>query len=429
MDIAMVARRSQLGGWLHSGTVAGNLGYTTATQAANVLNGTVLFIVLGRILPVDQFGEIGFALSLGSTAALLANYGFGMQAVREVAQGSQSESAALLQGLSAQALLACLTLAGVWVYAATVRMPADRQLLVLLFTLSRIMHVAQLFIGAVRRGSNDFRVEFAAAWLGTVVLVMFTGVVVLVRPTSMLIGVAHLAASAVGLGLALWLVRDSLRAAFDRLPRLRDVWITLVVGYPFAMQVIFTNLYSQVDALVVERLADMESVGYYQAAIRLGTIPFLVLTVFVTAYYPRVAAAFDRQASRFDPTHARQLLAVTGALGALLGICCACFAGELVGGVYGAKMLAAAPLLSILAAAMPLRFVASTLGMILTASAHQLLVGWSAAVAALANVCLNLWLVPRQGVAGAAWANVITSSLLVLLWSALVLRRRYLCRV
>jgi len=406
--------------------MASALSYTTATQAANVISGTVLFIVLGRSLPVDQFGEIGFALSFGTMAALLPSYGFGVQAVREVAQGSQTESAALLQGLTAQALLACLTLAGVWVYVSAVRMAPQRQLLVLLFSLSRILHIAQLFIGAVRRGKNNFRVEFAAAWVGTVILVILTGAAVLLRPTSVLIGVSHLAASMVSLAVAVWCVRHALSVERSDIPGLRDVWIALVAGYPFAMQVIFTNLYSQVDALVVERLAEMESVGYYQAAIRLGTIPFLILTVFVNAYSPRVAAAFDRKTCRFEPTHPRQLVAITVGLGAFFGLVFALFSSELVRGVYGQKMLAAAPLLSILAATIPLRFLASSLGLILTASTDQLLVGWSAAAATLLNVCLNLWLVPLRGVEGAAWANVIANALLLIGWAVLVGRRRYL---
>lgn len=415
-------------GWLRGGTLAGNLSYTTATQAANVLSGTVLFIVLGRLLPVDQFGEIGFALSFGTMAALLPSYGFGVQAVREVAQGGQSESTALLQGLTAQALLACLTLAGAWVYASAVKMAPNRQVLVLLFSLSRILHVGQLFIGAVRRGKNDFRVEFAAAWIGTAVLVVLTGAAVLFRPTSVLIGVAHLAASMAGFAVALWCVRHSVGVGRGAVPGIREVWVALVAGYPFAMQVIFTNLYGQVDALVVERLADMRSVGYYQAAVRLVTVPFLVLTILTNVYYPRVAAAYDRKTAHLDPAQARQFLAVTGTLGALFGLVFVGLAGRLVRVIYGVKMSDAAPLLGILSAAIPLRFTASTLGTILTASKGELVAGWCAAGATVLNICLNLWLVPSQGVAGAAWANVVASLLLLLAWLIFVGRRGYLRR-
>jgi O-antigen/teichoic acid export membrane protein len=217
---------------------------------------------------------------------------------------------------------------------------------------------------------------------------------------------AQIAATLIGLLVALWRLRSSFRPAFD----IEALQKMLVFSLPLVPSgiAIFTSLYINRFALI--QYASIEEVGVYGLAARIaGLITLLILGV-QTALTPLVYQHAN------DPETAGQIarlfswfaaLALLGCLG--LGL----LAGELVQVFATHAYAGAAPLVVILAPAMLLSQMyvfAPGIG-IRKKTLYQLSV---TLLAAAVSVLANWLLVPAFGMSGAAWATLLSS--VVFLW-------------
>jgi O-antigen/teichoic acid export membrane protein len=106
------------------------------------------------------------------------------------------------------------------------------------------------------------------------------------------------------------------------------------------------------------------------------------------------------------------VLVALGVLGGGLAVVIAIWAEPILRIIYGSD-LNAIHLLRLLSIAIPLDFCAAWMGTVLVSRGFDKTVMCAAGSGALCDVLLNLWLIPRFGAMGAAWATLI--SYLVLL--------------
>src|SRR5690606_1681884 len=83
---------------------------------------------------------------------------------------------------------------------------------------------------------------------------------------------------------------------------------------------------------------------------------------------------------------------------------------------------AATAVIAILCVAIPGRYLATSVGAVLVTQDNMRRKVWLMGLTAAVNVGLNLWLIPRYGVAGAAWATVASETVLLMLYLGAVHR-------
>lgn len=217
---------------------------------------------------------------------------------------------------------------------------------------------------------------------------------------------AQIAATLICLLVALWRLRSSFRPAFD----VEALQKMLVFSLPLVPSgiAIFTSLYINRFALL--QYASIEEVGLYGLATRIaGLITLLILGV-QAALTPLVYQHAQQQETPGQLARLFSWFAALALLGCLgLGL----LASELVQLFATADYASAAPLVSILAPAMLLSQMyvfAPGIG-IRKKTLYQLVV---TLLAAAVSVLANWILVPAFGMAGAAWATLLSS--VIFLW-------------
>lgn len=169
----------------------------------------------------------------------------------------------------------------------------------------------------------------------------------------------------------------------------------------FALSAVSATLYWRVDVFLLSWLRGVAEVGYYTAAYRVLDAAILLPQSLCQALYPRMAAGAAEDADR------RWLWTLT----APLAVAVALGARPLVERLYGARLEAAAPVLAILIwTAVPYawnRYQAYRL----VAADRQTTDLAINLMLLLANVTLNLALIPRHGALGAAVVTLATAVL------------------
>lgn len=179
---------------------------------------------------------------------------------------------------------------------------------------------------------------------------------------------------------------------------------------------------TQFDNLVVGRYLGASVLGLYILAYRLVTLPGeFAGSVFATVLFPLFAKVSHEQPDKamraLFPAASAVAMMLIGILGPVK-----LAAGPIVHLVYGSKWEAAVPFLSVLAILGVFRGLSESIGPFLRAVGRPDLDARGKIVEAGVFVPLTLWLVPRYGGLGAAWAGVTAFALAYAVRFVLVLR-------
>ncbi len=189
---------------------------------------------------------------------------------------------------------------------------------------------------------------------------------------------------------------------------------------PLGASLLLVCLYDALDPIVLSQFRSAEEIGWFSGAMRFVAL----LAMFI---YPVADSALPLLAARWKDARAafRETLATTIRWVALLaggGFCLLLGASDFLIGLLGREMLPAADVLRVLAFATVGRSLMSVIPPVLIAAGGIRYALWLAVFGVLGKAVVLLWLVPRHGALGAAFANVLGEGL-SLLAASLVVRR------
>jgi O-antigen/teichoic acid export membrane protein len=195
-------------------------------------------------------------------------------------------------------------------------------------------------------------------------------------------------------------VRPRLRFERARLTALLAAAAPLLGG--LAVNVVL----ARADAVMLERMRGTRDVGLYMAPVRIVEIMNLLPILLMTSVYPLFAASHPHDPVRVDRLFRGSLrVLVTGLVPVAAAMIV--FATPLVHALFGApyaESAAALPALA-LSGVFVVCDIVLTARLVATGAERRNFV--LVAIAAAANVSANLWLIPRYGPRGAAFANLL----------------------
>jgi O-antigen/teichoic acid export membrane protein/glycosyltransferase involved in cell wall biosynthesis len=360
--------------------------------------GLAFQVTVGRLLPVDGYGRLTYALAVANVAAvLLTTAPLGLSRFLSRSQGNRGEQEAyyvnwlavvgILLGASAVvtvAVAAPLGLGG-WLLAGLV---------------ANLLGAAALeTYREVQRGLGRYTLQSVFYVLANVLQLA----AVLVAAT---LGWRSPALFLVVYGLSS-VAALALMAPFDhglRLARAALRWSRMrgVAGFirPVLLQAVFWNVWFNADLILVQHLRTAGETGTYAAAKTIANGFTLVPAALAFVMAPRVA----RLAEREIRPHLLRALALTGAVTVPAAIGVMAFAGPLTSGLFGGRYAAAALPLVVLVAGMVPYGLRTVLGAMWLGMGRPVVETASAGAGMVVTLALGLWLIPAGGAVAAALA-------------------------
>ncbi|HEX7120120.1 MAG TPA: oligosaccharide flippase family protein [Longimicrobiales bacterium] len=377
-------------------------------------------VVAARVLGAGEFGAYGTAAAYAVILCIAATLGMMPLLIREIARDPAAAPGLLaaahrIKLVSGAAMLVALPAIAHFVLGFPPHVTLAALLLGVGYALSAFAENFGAYFQAVERMHVWLQ---ANAALGIVTGVL--GIVLVVWTRSV---VWFCAAWVAGQAAALaWLARrappELRRPAAPAPGAVRRLAAALA---PFAASFIALTLYYKVDFLLLARWRDAAEVGIYAAAYKFVDIAHALAIVVASAVYPRLsrAAAAAGTGGRAPGTRVAELvLAAAVPASALLWL----LREPIVRVVYGDAYLDAAPVLALLAAAIPPLTLDILAGYLLGAAGRMRYVAAAYAAATVANVALNALLVPTYGAIGSAAAMLGSETALAV--ALLVVLRR-----
>jgi len=375
----------------------------------------ILFIYVARILGAAEYGKFNFAISVMYLFSILPGFVSPEIVTRELSQDKEKEkeysdflSLKILLGLGGTFLLVIssffltpdpIVRKAIWILA-----------------LYNLFGVPIDIFHAFFRARQQMQYESAARILDAVLSVVFVFFVIFNFPSLVNLSYAYLA-EAFFLLLAVILFFHfkihRLTLSFDK-----KIWRKMFsLSWPMALVGLVTTTYNQIDSVIMGYLGQMSANGWYNAAVKISKLTLMPMVLLSQSFFP-VLSKLYKEKENFQrvwdfETKTMVVFALPLVLGGVV------LAPQIIDFFYGQVYAPSALAFQILILMVGVVFLYDTSRQALIAAHQQKKLFWAVLVGAVINVLLNLILIPKFSLYGAAWsslaANIVILFLLIYL--------------
>ncbi len=371
----------------------------------------VATILVARTGSVADVGVFGLAVTLGVYAGVVADFGLAQYLVPALARRRREDWSPVWASVLSLHKWSAPPLAVVFAAGALLAYGGDIGLTLLAtvpwWLLTRVSVAVRSFFTVAEELHHDVKASTVEC-IATIALLQ-AGLVAVPSPA--------VAALCLGGGAACGLV---LRLRGMRQLGLRRATVEMpartlaVAALPFNGFTLLSGLYMRIDVVILSVLATPLALGLYQPAVRLVAAVLLVPEALAAVLFGRSARSPSDPALR---ARQQQLLALGMGAGSLGVIGVSFFADDLLGVLYGPSFRDAAPALTLLACAVPIRLSSYLNGNELTARGHQTARLVCMGTTALFTVAVTVPAVALHGFVGAAAATLASEIVLCACYS------------
>lgn len=414
--------------------IAREIGWSFVLRATSAGLSLLATVFLARLLGAGGYGAYAFAFALVMLLALPAQAGLPNLILRETARGMAQGRPDLVQGVWRWSgrVVGALSLALVLLAGPALLLwrggLGGAQGLILVWALALVPLVALGNLrGAALRGLKQVVAgqlpEFVIRPGAFVLLLIGTGLLAARQLSAPLAMAMHVVAALIAFIAGAWMLWRGTPPSVRQAPATSKGRAWLGSSLLFALIAGFLVINTQASTLILGLFEPFYQVGIYRVAVQVAALASFGLQAVNMVVAPRFAdlyaqGSMDRM-QRLATGSARVALTISLLLAALILLAGRPFFGLVFGSEFAASF---SPLLILLVGQI-VNSAAGSVGYLLNMSGHERDTVRGMAVAAGANIALNLALIPLLGIQGAALATA--TSLIVwntLLW--LSVRRR-----
>ncbi len=181
-------------------------------------------------------------------------------------------------------------------------------------------------------------------------------------------------------------------------------------SWPFVFTGAFFLIYAKIDQVMIGKMLEVTQLGIYAAGGKLAEIWYFIPGIISSVLFPAIVKAKTIDATLYKK-RLINLLKLIFLISFVIALIECIFAPFLVWLIFGSAYSDSAIILRIYTWAGILVAVTTVLNQYLTIENRARLIMFSALAGAVSNVILNIIFIPRYGITGAAWATIISYSL------------------
>jgi O-antigen/teichoic acid export membrane protein len=398
------------------------IAFNSGVQVAGVLGGSALsfvtFAAVSRYLGPQAFGYYSAALALLLVPSIVSDLGLSTTVLRDISRTPELTSRVVSGSITASAVVGSVAFAATLGISWLAPFPHEMRMVALIAVAgSLLLLLNNRLLPALQA---ELRMQWAvlANVAGRSLTLALTLVALNEKLGLYAVVVAYVAGNALTLAIDFLVVRRrvALRLVLDTSYCWKLARNSMLVG----AALIAGSLYFRIDVVLLAALRPAREVGLYAAAYKFLDLSLLVVAAISVSVFPHLTRVIAR-GEDIEPA-VQRMFDVLLALGAGISVVAFVHADHLVRLASGRQFESGAAALQILAPAVVVAFVCAVFERILLAAHRELLLLAVSGAIFVANVAMNVILVPAYGYKAAA-ATTLASEVLWVLLAAWVVRR------
>jgi len=391
---------------MSSYTVAQNTSFLTAASILQKVISFVYFTIIARVIGVGNTGEYFFAIAFTTIFTVIADFGMGPILTRETAKYPENSEKYLNTVFWTKVLFGLGAYFLVIFFINLLQYPISIRHLVYLSGVTMFFDNLHSAFYSVFRGRKNLIYE-SIGIVGSQFITLVIGSFALLNHWSLIwLIAAYTIPSCLN---ALYSGYFALRVYSLRLGLMwsKEIFKTFfLLALPFAIAGIISRLYAYTDSIIISKTLQKEHLGWWSVPYKI-TFAFQFIPVALSAsVFPAMSSLLVADRARignlFEKSW-RYLFAIVFPLSfGLIAL-----SGPVITKLYTPAYLPAVSVLRILVISLIFGFLSFITGALLNATNHQKIQTALLGLALVVNVILNLLLLPKIGINGAAISALV----------------------
>lgn len=394
--------------------IAKNTTYLTAAYIIQKIFSFLYFILIARMIGVEDIGKYVFALSFTTIFSVFIDVGLAPVLIREGAKDFSKVKKYLNNIILVKVVLSTATYLAVIIIINLIGKDPLIKQLVYIAGLIMVLDSFYLSFYAVFRAKQVLKYESIGMIIGQAIIVG-TGAVVLLAHLSLHWLIASiLAGSVFNFFYAFILLNSKLKIKLNLRYDKDTLKILFKIAAPFAIAGIFARVYGYIDTILLSILVGDKAVGWYSAGYKITYALQFIPMAMAAAIFPAMSNYFvsskELLAKIFEKSiYYLTLIALPITFGVLI------LAYEFIIAVFGVEFAPTVLALQILICSLIFNFLGFPLGSLLNACNRQITNTINMGITMVVNIILNLILIPAfgaQAYLGASIAALVSQFIL-----------------
>ena len=401
-------------------TIFSNMSWLFVSQIIASVCGFIWTIVIARYLGVNDYGILGFAISLTGILAITMDLGVNSHVVREIATNYDLTPKYLGNAIPLKSLFVIGTFILTLIILILMK---SNQLTITITLLFTIEMVFKTFIGLLN-GSFQAYEEGKYQGIGNILLNIILLIFILISIFTDLgiFGITLSYVVANFIPLVYEYVIFTKKFAKPKFEFDIDFCRTItMLALPFALSGIFYSIYYSVDTVMLSNIIGDYATGIYNASYKLISVLTVFYSVYTAVLYPVMSKFFKNDEELLVVVFEKSVKYLSLVI-IPIAIATVLYSTDIVQLIFGIEFNESSSALSILIWTVCLLFINGACGTLLNASHKEMTVTKVYFIAAVFNIVLNLFMIPHYSYVGAAISTVL-SDLLILIISLYVIYR------
>ena len=387
-------------------TAVKNISWLTAENLSITLIAAIVSIVVARTVGPSAAGTWGYVFAIYSVSLLVTTLGtdqiltIDLVATREKRETIIATAFALRMTASILVALALIAAS----FAIGAETPEQNQLIrvLALSLIAMSFDVVGIWFRAHLRFDRVVLPNILAAALGGAAKIYL----VIREHSIMPLGYVTVGQSVLMQGMIMWSAYRSGLGISRRLFSARYGWDLLRSSVPLLISGLAVFVYLRANVFFINEFESKVEVGFYNAAAAISGIAYFIPTVLVSALTPSLYRLYHADEARFERSFRHMTTFMTLSL-SMIAIVVTLLSRRIVALLYGAAFLPAAPVLALHVWTLIAVAYGLTSSVWLAAERRTTVLMLRTVGGGLVNVVLNLLLIPRMGITGAAIATLV----------------------
>ena len=376
----------------------------------------ILIIYVARILGATDYGKFNFALAFVALFGIFADLGVSQILTREFARENKKEKE-FSTLLSLKLFLGLGTFLLILISSFFITLDPVIQKIIWILAIYTIISGFSGIIFAFFQARQKMEYQAMTKILEAILVTAAGFFVIFYFPSVINLSYSYLFAGLTAL--IFILIFFHFKVYRLSLNWEKSIWQRfLAMSWPLALAGIFGGIYSQTDSVMMGYWGQITQTGWYNAAYKIIGITFIPTSLIATSFYPALSKFFQDSKEKLQTAwnyfmDSMIILAIPIIVGGIA------LAPRIIDFIYdpsyfptGREAILAFQILIIMAG---LAFLSSPFGQILVVANQQKKLFFVTLAGAVINVILNLILIPRYSLYGAAATTVATCLLIFFL--------------
>lgn len=394
-------------------TVFKNTSWLFASQVISGILGFIWIVLITRYLGLTQYGILSTVIAYTSVTAVFLDLGLGTFSIREVSRDTTLSSKYLGNIILIKLILSLIIVPILILIMYFLGYNFLTLEVLFIIILQTVFNTLIIIFNSIVQANEKMEYTAIATILTSIVNII--GFLTAIYIDAGLLAIASIYSISALLTLCYLIITSykiKIKPSFEID---LNFWKKTIKGaLPFWIIAVLATIYYSTDTIMLSLLKGDSAVGIYNASYKIINLLITIYLVYRTVIFPVMSKFYNSSKELLQVTYERSvkyllILAIPLAVGITI------YSNEIMNLIYGSEFQVGASVLMILVWSMVLLFINELTSNLLNASNKEITVTTRNSIAAIANVVINLLLIPLYSYNGASISTLITQGILLIL--------------